>query len=1348
MSENQTTIKAEEKKKLKDQARNFLDSRFFYAAVDMYKRVLAIDPEDRDSHLGVLMGNALVNSEEELIAFYQGLYPDSQAEKKFACEKDEKTISRICDTYWLEGYLSKEEIRRNCRFDLSYDSHLSSRIRQKYEFCDLISKDEHLSYLEKNEPEFINRIMAAFDKRINEAKREDELNVSLIKEEYDGFLKEMENKVKVLNIEAKEKRDHDLNVLSEKYDRSQEIEELRELIEQFEAFKDFDEAKQYAKLCQDKINQLIEKKNNKPSVSRMSELLSYARKALAEGRFSDAYDAFMDISTSYPQSEEAHLGLLMAKRKVKNEKDLFDYYKNLYNEDRYEIIEACEEDKYHIEEMARKYTLPGYLEKEEILEAYVFDRSCKSSFSHRLEEQKEFENEAASDVSFRFLELNGSEKVKEEIASIYHAYQNRADTAREEERKNKEEVGNAYHRFLFSTYSSLRNRYQDALNQKDEDYKKLIRKIDDCEDERKLNELLGELQDFGDYKDIQNYISLCKKRIGLIKEKKEADQRQKELETRLEEGKKTLKRGDFSLAWRLFSSILSDFKDVPYAQLGLVMSQLSLKDEEKFSNYYKYLFSDVKTEKLEACEENSEFIDEMCYKFEIPGYLEKDKIRSYFKIDRSFASETTNRIEQRRQIEEEFTMNPYLSKARENADDHIKAVFDDILSAYDERIKEAQKTDELKCNSIKDIYQYYLKQSMRTVVTLYKQKIKERDENNERRYRENVQKFNSDLSLEELKELISSFDKDYEDGAYYIEECKKRLAVLETEKQKSDYAFNYESGIRCLKERHFNEAKQYFDDCLSLKPESEENHINCLLADHGVLNTEELFNYYKSLFDEKIYVPKIAVKENREHIDQIFRKYYTIPEYVERDVIKEKYQFDRTYMSLSECRERQKQQIENLIENEKSLSWLSKNGSDSIKEKIKDLLNTYENRIVEARKADERAIEKVKESYGKFLTEKDKEVRSLYQGLIRKKDSIEAKMEPKEEQKSKSLSLTSLAKKEEKPVIKTEKKEEKVKKPKTAGWKLFITFGVLAALLALGTFYYLNNNQESRRYEEAMKLAEAGKYEEAIAIFEQLGDYKESVYYTKQMTYQKADHLYKEGNYYEAIALFRNLRFDDSEERANSIQKELISKAKVQDFVFFGSYEQDGNIANGNEPIEWIVLEKQNGKILLLSRYGLDVQRYSDQTDEASWENSLIRTWLNGTFMDDAFNKEDLNEILQTTLLNSPNIEGKENEEVSEEVDPDGKQTISLQKTRDRVFLLNDQELETYLPEGGSRKCSIGAYVSEKGVKNNEVSWWLRSNDAEKAGTAQAVSGSDGSIEDLIVESQSVVRPAVWVKTY
>lgn len=1368
MPENQLAAKTEEMKKLKDQAKSFLDSHFFYAAVDMYKRVLAIDPEDRDSHLGVLMGNASANSEEELIRHYQNLYPDSYMEKRYACDKDEETIKRLCNTYWLEGYLSKEEITRLCRFDLSYDSRLNSRINQKNEFAELIVKDEHLSWFQKNDPAFLNRILEVFDKRINESKREDELNASLIKEEYKRFLKETEDKVKALNFEARERRDQELGVLADEYEKSQEVDELNGLIKKFEAFKDFKDAEEYVELCKNKIKILIDKKNNKPSVSQLNELLSYAKKALAESRFSDAYDAFMDVSLTYPQSEEAHLGLLEAKHKVKNEEELITYFQNLYNEDRKELIEACEEDKNHIEEMARKYTLPGYLEKEEILAEYQFDRNCESSLNHRLEEQKRFKEEIVSDMSFHYLETNGSKKVKEEIDVVYQAYQDRVDQARQEEKKNKEEVSNAYHRFLFSAYSSLRNKYQSALEQKDEDYKKLIRQIDQFDDERKLNSLIADLKEFGPYKDIDQYISLCKKKIESIKEKEKNEQLKKELETRLYEGKNALNKGDFSLAWRLFSNILSDFKDVPYAQLGLVMAQLGLKDEEKFLNYYKYLYSDVKTETLEACEEDKEFIEQMSSQFEIPGYLEKDKIRSYFKIDRSFASETANRIKQKKQIEEEFMMNPYLSKARENADEHIAAIFDDVLLTYDERIKEAQKTDELKRNSIKDIYRHYLKRNMRTVVNLFKQKQKEKEENTERRYQENVFRFNSEPNKEELEALIKSFDEEYKDGRFYIEECRRRLGVLEKERKQNDYSYNYETGIRNLKEKRYEQAKQNFDACLRMDPNNEEIRLDDLMADTGTNSIDELFDYYKVLYSDEVYIPKEAVKENIEHIEEINRKFYTIPGYIEKDLISEKYQFDRAYPSLADCRIRQKEQIEKLFDNDPSLSWLNTNGSEPIKEKFKILIDAYEERIKTAKEADSEKIDQIKEAYSSFLKEKDEEVKVLYQGLIQRKESNARNVEREEPTNVQSISVAGLAKKEARadkedakissqPVAdgkaddkKGTKKTETAKKAGSKYWKLYTAFALIGVLVALGTAYYLNNNKDTRRYEEAISLAQEGKYDEAIAIFEQLGDYKESVYYTKQMTYQKADQLYKEGNYYEAIALFRNLRFDDSEERANAIQKELVSKAKVNDYVFFGSYEQDGDPSNGSEPIEWIVLDKQGGKILLLSRYGLDLQQYSDNAADISWENSDIRSWLNETFVNAAFNKEDLNEILQTTLLNTQITNESEglDSETREEVDlEEGKQSLSFQKTRDRVFLLSKQELETYFPDEDTRTCLISKYVLDQLDKNESV-WWLRLIDADNTGDIQCVSGKDGLFKVSSYNDKNIVRPAIWIKTY
>ena len=57
--------------------------------------------------------------------------------------------------------------------------------------------------------------------------------------------------------------------------------------------------------------------------------------------------------------------------------------------------------------------------------------------------------------------------------------------------------------------------------------------------------------------------------------------------------------------------------------------------------------------------------------------------------------------------------------------------------------------------------------------------------------------------------------------------------------------------------------------------------------------------------------------------------------------------------------------------------------------------------------------------------------------------------------------------------------------------------------------------------------------------------------------------------------------------------KLLLSNASVGSTVFFGSYEQDNDTANGKEDIEWIVLAKEGNKLLVISKYALDCQKYN-----------------------------------------------------------------------------------------------------------------------------------------------------------
>ncbi len=87
--------------------------------------------------------------------------------------------------------------------------------------------------------------------------------------------------------------------------------------------------------------------------------------------------------------------------------------------------------------------------------------------------------------------------------------------------------------------------------------------------------------------------------------------------------------------------------------------------------------------------------------------------------------------------------------------------------------------------------------------------------------------------------------------------------------------------------------------------------------------------------------------------------------------------------------------------------------------------------------------------------------------------------------------------------------------------------------------------------------------------------------------------------------------------------------------VTFGHYEQDGNTGNGPEPIEWIVLDVQEGKSLLLSKYGLDKIAYHTSKQNITWEKSTLRRWLNKIFMNSAFTAEEQTAVLMTKVDNS-----------------------------------------------------------------------------------------------------------------
>ena len=90
---------------------------------------------------------------------------------------------------------------------------------------------------------------------------------------------------------------------------------------------------------------------------------------------------------------------------------------------------------------------------------------------------------------------------------------------------------------------------------------------------------------------------------------------------------------------------------------------------------------------------------------------------------------------------------------------------------------------------------------------------------------------------------------------------------------------------------------------------------------------------------------------------------------------------------------------------------------------------------------------------------------------------------------------------------------------------------------------------------------------------------------------------------------------------------------KIGEIIKFGRYyfENEKDV----QPIEWIVLENNKDKLLMISKYCLDVIHYFDQTGSVdyayaiAWENSHLRKWLNDGFYDQAFTEKEKQRIVK-----------------------------------------------------------------------------------------------------------------------
>ena len=128
------------------------------------------------------------------------------------------------------------------------------------------------------------------------------------------------------------------------------------------------------------------------------------------------------------------------------------------------------------------------------------------------------------------------------------------------------------------------------------------------------------------------------------------------------------------------------------------------------------------------------------------------------------------------------------------------------------------------------------------------------------------------------------------------------------------------------------------------------------------------------------------------------------------------------------------------------------------------------------------------------------------------------------------------------------------------------------------------------------------------------------VFSKKESVYKNAISFEKSGQTEKAWLLFQKISgFKDSSSHIKNLEENdfllpfrLLPKGSV---VQFGTFETDGESSNGKEKLNWIILDRIDDEVLLISEDILLSRAYNPVPfAEITWEKCDLRSYLNNDF--------------------------------------------------------------------------------------------------------------------------------------
>lgn len=512
-------------------------------------------------------------------------------------------------------------------------------------------------------------------------------------------------------------------------------------------------------------------------------------------------------------------------------------------------------------------------------------------------------------------------------------------------------------------------------------------------------------------------------------------------------------------------------------------------------------------------------------------------------------------------------------------------------------------------------------------------------------------------------------------------------------------------GYMALEDGNWEKADGFFEDVLNQDAKCAEAYIGQLLAKYRVSNIQALTQKFIAKYEDTETEELEACPVDIARIDESVKTNGVI-NYLSDDEIKNQYRFELTYLSELSFRKKQKAQLLSELEEEKLLARARQYASGNTKAELDNMFQTIEtaldNRINNAQNTDNESIASITKAYAEFL------------------DSVDAKVQEQNKLACASRESDYNSRIEQMNAAKTIAEYQK----------------------AIDSFKQMNGYKDSEELAEKCKaevnrlMDEAGlereksraiakKKKKTVAIIAAAVTICAIAFLIilnsviiPNNKYNAAKAYLNDKNYVAAYKILRDLDgYKDSAELKESIKEEYkwveIATANIGDIIQFGNY-------NGNT--EWRVLVKEEGKILVISRYAIEKRPYNTEFTSVTWETCTLRKWLNETYIQSAFTNEEQAMILPTSIINSDNPEYG---------------TTGGNNTTDKVFLLSIDEFNKYFTPDTARKATL--------ADGSRCCWWLRSPGDRSDLAADVFLDGSVSYHGGFVDGDIAVRPALWI---